>query len=86
MTATIDGTQTAPPSGPKPIFAEDRPLAAQIGTYIFILVPFVALVAAIPLAWMFGFLGWTDIFLGAIFYVVSILGVTVGFHRYFTNG
>ena len=46
--------------------------------------PFLALLAAVPLAWGWG-LGWHDIVLGGIFYTVSGLGVTVGFHRYFTH-
>jgi len=51
---------------------------------LFIIVPFAALVAAVPLAWGWG-LGWTDIGLAAGFYLVSSLGVTVGYHRYFTH-
>jgi len=45
----------------------------------------VALIAAVPLAWGWG-LGWTDIGIAAGFYLVSSLGVTVGYHRYFTHG
>ena len=45
-----------------------------------------ATVAAVPLAWGAGFLGWTDVVLAVVFYYVSCLGVTVGFHRYFTHG
>jgi stearoyl-CoA desaturase (delta-9 desaturase) len=52
---------------------------------IFVIVPFTALVAAVPFAWGWG-LGWVDIGLAVSCYVVSILGVTVGFHRYFTHG
>jgi stearoyl-CoA desaturase (delta-9 desaturase) len=48
--------------------------------------PLVALLAAVPLAAVFGFLGWADVVIAAVFYVVSGLGITVGFHRYFTHG
>ena len=37
------------------------------------------------MAWGWG-LGWTDLALFAVFSPVSGLGVTVGFHRYFTHG
>ena len=43
-----------------------------------------ALLAAIPFAWGWG-LGWHDIVIGAVFYWVSGLGITVGYHRYFTH-
>ena len=43
-----------------------------------------ALIAAIPFAWGWG-LNWRDIVVGAIFYWVSGLGITVGYHRYFTH-
>ncbi len=52
---------------------------------LFILIPFLALVAAVPLLWGWG-LGWTDVSLAAAFYLVSSLGVTVGYHRHFTHG
>ncbi|HEY6789427.1 MAG TPA: acyl-CoA desaturase, partial [Trebonia sp.] len=58
--------------------------ARRILIAIFVGVPFLALLAAVPLAWGWG-LGWHDIVIGGVFYVVSGLGVTVGFHRYFTH-
>jgi stearoyl-CoA desaturase (Delta-9 desaturase) len=68
----------------RPLHGEPRGLAPHIGTYLFILVPFAALLAAVPLTWGWG-LGWLDIGLAAAFYVITCLGVTVGFHRYFTH-
>jgi len=53
---------------------------------VFVVVPFLAVLAAVPLAWGAGWLGWSDVAIFAVFYVVSGLGVTVGFHRYFTHG
>jgi stearoyl-CoA desaturase (delta-9 desaturase) len=53
---------------------------------LFVAVPLVALVAAIPVAWAWGFLGWHDVVIALVFYWVSGLGVTVGYHRYFTHG
>lgn len=48
-------------------------------------IPFLALLAAVPIAWGRG-LSWLDVGLFAAFYLVSGFGVTVGFHRYFTHG
>jgi stearoyl-CoA desaturase (delta-9 desaturase) len=52
---------------------------------LFAVVPLLALAAAVPFAWGWG-LGWTDVALTAGFYVLTGLGVTIGFHRYFTHG
>ena len=72
------------PGQVRPVHGAPRGLAPQIGTYLFILGPFVALLAAVPLMWGWG-LGWLDVGLAAVFYTVTCLGVTVGFHRYFTH-
>ena len=52
---------------------------------VFVAVPLLALVAAIPLLWGWG-LGWHDVIIALVFYWVSGLGITVGYHRYFTHG
>ncbi|MEU3647368.1 acyl-CoA desaturase [Lentzea sp. NPDC034063] len=52
---------------------------------LFTVIPAVALAAAVPLAWGWG-LGWTDVGLAVFFYSLTCLGVTIGFHRYFTHG
>ncbi|MGA6162764.1 acyl-CoA desaturase [Amycolatopsis magusensis] len=52
---------------------------------LFAVVPLLALAAAVPLAWGWG-LGWTDLGLALGFYLLTGLGVTIGFHRYFTHG
>ncbi|WP_219413333.1 acyl-CoA desaturase [Pseudonocardia nigra] len=51
----------------------------------FMIVPLLALAAAVPLAWGWG-LSSLDVGLAAAIYVVSGLGVTVGLHRHFTHG
>jgi len=51
---------------------------------VFVAVPMLALVAAIPLAWGWG-LGWHDVILAVAFYYISGLGIAMGFHRYFTH-
>jgi stearoyl-CoA desaturase (delta-9 desaturase) len=50
----------------------------------FIAVPFLAILAAIPIAWG-GWLGWRDVAIAVLMYVVAGHGVTVGFHRLFTH-
>ncbi|TDD77667.1 acyl-CoA desaturase [Actinomadura rubrisoli] len=59
--------------------------AERLLVAVFTGVPFLALFVAVPLAWG-RFLGWTDIALTAVFYVLSAGGITVGYHRYFTHG
>ncbi len=52
---------------------------------VFIGVPFVSLVAVLPLAWMFGWVSWLDIVLAVGMYVVCMHGVTIGYHRCFAQ-
>jgi stearoyl-CoA desaturase (Delta-9 desaturase) len=56
----------------------------QVALALFILVPFVALVAAVPVAWG-GWLGWTDVAIAVPLYFLTCGGVTIGFHRGFTH-
>ena len=53
---------------------------------VFVVLPLLCVLAALPLAWGAGFLGWSDVIIGLVMYWVSGLGVTIGFHRYFTHG
>jgi stearoyl-CoA desaturase (Delta-9 desaturase) len=78
-------TVAAPPSPARPVLAGRRGLGQHIGVYVFVTVPLVALIAAVPFAWGWG-LGWSDVVLATVFYMVSGLGVTVGYHRHFTHG
>jgi stearoyl-CoA desaturase (Delta-9 desaturase) len=64
--------------------AEKRP-GEQIALYVFVLVPFLALAAVVPAVWGWG-LSWTDVTLTVVFYFLACLGITVGYHRYFTHG
>ncbi|MGY1825733.1 MULTISPECIES: acyl-CoA desaturase [unclassified Blastococcus] len=53
--------------------------------YVFVVVPFLALAAVVPAVWGWG-LSWLDVGLAVGFYFFTLLGVTVGYHRYFTHG
>jgi stearoyl-CoA desaturase (delta-9 desaturase) len=70
---------------PKPLISHRRGPGEMIVLKTFLLVPFAALLAAVPLVWGWG-LTWIDLALAAAFYVFATLGVTVGYHRYFTHG
>jgi stearoyl-CoA desaturase (delta-9 desaturase) len=50
-----------------------------------VIVPFLALAVAVPVAWGRG-LSWLDAGIALAFYLVSGFGVTIGFHRYLTHG
>ena len=61
-----------------------RPRFESLVVHAFVLLPMLALVAAIPLAWGSG-LSWLDVGLAVSFYFLSGFGVTAGFHRCFTH-
>jgi stearoyl-CoA desaturase (delta-9 desaturase) len=86
MTTTLDKSeeQASPNDGPRPLFEGTRNLATQIAVYAFIVLPFAALIAAVPLLWGWG-LSWLDVGLALFFFYFSGLGVTVGYHRLFTH-
>jgi stearoyl-CoA desaturase (delta-9 desaturase) len=83
MTSVLTGQTTA--AGPKPLTEGPQSRGILIALYGFVIVPFLAVFAAVPVAWG-GWLSWSDVAIGAVFYLVSGLGITVGFHRYFTHG
>ncbi|GGM61739.1 acyl-CoA desaturase [Dactylosporangium sucinum] len=72
-------------AGVKSLLGHKRPIPAHVAVYAFVIIPFLALLAAVPFAWGWG-LAWLDVVLAATFYTVTCLGATVGFHRYFTHG
>ncbi|MFD0856968.1 acyl-CoA desaturase [Actinomadura adrarensis] len=71
---------------PRPELApEQQGMLDKVLVAVFTGVPFLALFAMVPVAWGH-WLSWTDVILAASFYLVSALGITVGYHRYFTHG
>jgi stearoyl-CoA desaturase (delta-9 desaturase) len=93
MTTTADSpatdtsaTRNPGRSGPLPeIDPEPLGNGARLLVAIFVGVPMLALIAAVPLAWGWG-LGWHDIVIAVVFYTISGLGISMGYHRYFTHG
>ncbi|MGK5552948.1 acyl-CoA desaturase [Actinomadura kijaniata] len=85
---------TTAPAVERPVRPQARPeldpegqgVAERVLVAVFTGIPFLALFAAIPLAWNSGWLGWSDVVLTAVFYFLSAGGITVGYHRYFTHG
>jgi stearoyl-CoA desaturase (delta-9 desaturase) len=78
--------QEAPPRAARPDIApEPKGNFERILLGVFVVVPFVALIASVPLLWGWG-LGWHDVVIAVVLYFVSGFGVTVGFHRHFTHG
>ncbi|TDC35394.1 acyl-CoA desaturase [Micromonospora sp. KC213] len=72
-------------TGPKPLTQGPQSTGILVALWAFVVVPFLALVAAVPVAWG-GWLSPTDVTVAAFWYVLSGLGITVGYHRYFTHG
>jgi len=83
MTATMHPTETEVTSGT--LGGERKGLVEQVALVAFIALPFLAILAAIPVAWG-GWLGWSDVVLSFVTYAVAGHGITVGFHRYLTHG
>jgi stearoyl-CoA desaturase (delta-9 desaturase) len=79
--------RTADPNAGLPANAlgKEKGALEQIVLYVFVVVPFLALAAVVPAVWGWG-LSWLDVGLAVGFYFLTLLGVTVGYHRYFTHG
>lgn len=97
MTATADLSAASAKTGqtaPEPVRRsplpdlDPEPLGngARALIAIFVGVPMLALIAAIPVAWIWGFLDWQAIVIAIAFYLFTGLGIAMGFHRYFTHG
>lgn len=84
-TATTTAPEAVRTGAPKPLLDERQSKAAGITMWIFVVLPFIALIAAVPIAWGWG-LTIVDIVIAIALYLVAGFGVTAGFHRYLTHG
>lgn len=87
MTTTAIDTPTgtaATARGQKPLTEGAQSRGTLIGLWAFVVLPFLALFAVVPVAWG-GWLNVTDVVIFAVMYVVTGLGITVGYHRYLTH-
>ncbi len=64
--------------------AHQAPLSVRIANLLAILLPVVGLIVGCALLWGYGF-GWVYLGLLLGMYVFTGLGITIGFHRYFTH-
>lgn len=69
---------------PKPMLGESKKTWEQVALYMAVIIPFAALIAAVPLMWGWG-VSWLDLGLMTGFYFFALLGVTIGLHRHFTH-
>lgn len=73
------------------IFDEDQADAVYLGLPMritigaFVVLPLAAVALAIPVAWG-GWLSWVDLSLAVGLWALTALGITLGYHRYFTHG
>ena len=84
-TPVMPGAPTSAPGSPLPeLEPEPSSFGDRFLVGVFVAVPLLAVAAAVPLAWGWG-LGWHDLVIGAVFYVIAGLGISMGFHRHFTH-
>lgn len=79
MTLTPEVQST---SASEPVQLNSAGMRVTIG--VFVVVPLLAVLAAIPVAWG-GWLSWVDVILAVAFYAITAIGITVGYHRYFSH-
>jgi hypothetical protein len=74
MSASTVPASAARPAA-QPLLDGKRPRAQSLVVHIFVILPILALVAAVPLAWGWG-QSWLDVGLAVGFYFLSGFGVT----------
>src|SRR5271155_613070 len=80
-TSLAPGPEASIAAVPKPeIMPEASSVFDRVLVGVFVAVPFLALIAAVPLAWGWG-LGWHDAVIAIAFYFIAGLGGSVGLHR-----
>src|SRR5689334_14576909 len=77
--ADPDAEVPAPDETPERI-----PLAVRLAVLVAIIAPLLAVMAAPFIVWGWGF-RWTDLGLLLSLYVLTALGITVGYHRLFVH-
>jgi len=84
---TAEPPTAVPPTAvpPKPLTSGAQGPLILFALWAFVTIPFVALVAAVPVAWGWGLNG-LDIAVAATMYIFSGIGIGTGFHRYLTHG
>ncbi|MEL7482935.1 MAG: acyl-CoA desaturase [Planctomycetota bacterium] len=83
MTTTQHSRPQRADSGPEGIVARSR-FAPKVVNLTAVLLPFIALGLAIGLLWGVAF-SWVQLVILAGMYLITLFGVTIGYHRYFTH-
>lgn len=83
MTLTPDIAPTLEDSSPDLVQLQGKGMRITIG--VFIVLPMLAVLAAIPVA-LNGWISWVDAGLILLFWLMTGMGITLGYHRYFTHG
>ena len=83
-TVTDDSPILVEPVDQATLGGDTQSRTEQILLGVFIAVPFLAVMAAVPVAWG-GWLGWRDVIIALVMYEITGHGITVGYHRYFTH-
>ena len=81
LIAEVPERRRVTPIGPD---APEKKKWEQAALVLFVAMPFVALMASVPLAWRWG-LSWRDVAIALVMYAVTGHAVTVGFHRHFAH-
>lgn len=81
MTASPDTLETSRAAAPEVAITG----MARATVAAFVVVPLLAVLVAVPIAWG-GYLGWSDVALFLGFWALTALGITMGYHRFFTHG
>ena len=84
LTGHAYAARETPPAFAETTF-ERKSIGEQVLLTIFVVVPFLAVLAAGFVAWGWG-LRWSDVVLTVAFFSLTAHGITIGFHRYFTHG
>jgi stearoyl-CoA desaturase (delta-9 desaturase) len=82
--ARLASSGVAETAAGKPMLDSPQTLAAGIAMWIFVVGPVAALAVVVPFAWGWG-LTPLDLVMAAVGYLISGLGIAVGYHRLFTH-
>lgn len=85
MTAVLEPIDTTTSALPKPLTSGRQSRSILIALWAFVCIPFVALIAAVPVAWGWG-MSWVDVAMFVAFYFIGGIGIGTGFHRHLTHG
>src|SRR5450432_1581450 len=81
----VDAADSPVPTAARIALGGDRKSGLeQFALGFFVVVPFLALLAAVPVFWGWG-LGWHDIVIAVVMYAIAGHGITIGYHRLFTH-